>query len=154
MNEHHGLRGRLRVRLHDRQGRTSMDFEVHNLITDAGRNLVARLFSGQVNATGLRHVLVVGGGTTAAATSDTKLGDGLDEVEVPQAGVLVKDGTLTLTATLDERPQAHALTEAGVRLDVGGEQVLYNRVVFPVVNKAPSMQMTLMWTIDFGPGAR
>ena len=54
--------------------------------------------------------------------------------------------TLPPTGSADPQP----LQEAGILISVtGAEPVLYNRVTFPVVNRAGNLEMTLSWEVIF-----
>lgn len=152
MHDTQTMAGTLTLILHDASGRVAARREVHNLVTQAGRNLVAELFAGRrVGAVKAR--LVVGTDGKPASVDDDRLSDEIDGVDVGEQQVQVEGARVTLTARLPERESSQALREAGIRITVGAEaSVLYNRVVFEVVNKAPNMQMTLTWSVDFGGG--
>ena len=154
MRENQGISGRLTLHAHDSSGGLLWTREVQNHITNGGRNLVARLFAGIAVGTPLLKVVVGSGGAGVEATdADTRLVQLVDTVPVQPENIKVEGGLVTLSAVLPERAIAQALVEAGIVVDVGAEaEVLYNRVVFPVVNKTPNMQLTLVWKIDFGSG--
>lgn len=152
MHDTQTMAGTLTLLLHDASGRVVARREVHNLVTQAGRNLVAELFAGKrVGAVKAR--LVVGTDGKPASVEDDRLPGEIDGVDVGEQHVRVEGARVTLTGRLPERESSQALREAGIRIAVGAEpSVLYNRVVFEVVNKAPNMQMTLAWSVDFGGG--
>lgn len=154
MREYQGISGRLTLHAHDTAGRHLWSREVQNHITNRGRNLVARLFAGTAVGTPQLKVVVGSGGTGVEATDgDTALVQLVDTAPVQPENIKVEDGLVTLSAVLPERSVAQALVEAGIAVNVGAEaEVLYNRVVFPVVNKTANMQLTLVWKIDFGSG--
>lgn len=146
------MAGTLVLTLHDPRGRPLARREVRNLVTDAGRALVAELFAGR-RVGAIKARLVVGGGAAAPTPSDTALGQPLDLVDLGEAQISVNGARVSLTGRIPERDKAMALTEAGIALAFGSDPlVLYNRVVFEVVNKAPNMQMTLAWSVDFSGG--
>lgn len=152
MHDTQPMAGILSLTLHDLSGRIVADRHVHNLVTDAGRNFVAQLFAGKQVGT-LKATLVVGTGDAPPSPADTKLGKQTDAVDVTEQHISVAGARVTLSERLGERDATQALREAGITLSVaGGVPVLYNRVVFDVVNKAPNMQMTLTWSVDFGGG--
>lgn len=146
------MAGTLTLTLHDSSGRVVERRRVHNLVTDSGRNLVAQLFAGH-KLGAVQAFLVVGTGDAPPSPADRALADEVDAAAVTAQHVSVDGALVTLSERLIERDRLHALREAGIAVSVGGEpRVLYNRVVFDVVNKAPNMQMTLTWSIDFGGG--
>jgi len=144
------MAGTLTITLHDRAGRVWAEHRLHNLVTDAGRSLVAGLFAGKRMGP-LSASLVVGAGAEPASPADTRLHSELDRITVRDEHIRVDGPRVGLTARIPERDTSHALREAGICLALGADpEVLYNRVVFDVINKAPNMQMTLTWSVDFG----
>ena len=150
MRERQSLAGRLRLELRDAAGRVVHVREIDNHIVAGGRNLVARLFAGAL--TGLPTIKIqVGEGGKEVTDADNALLSKADEAIVRPENIRVEDAQVTLSAVLAEREKTQALVEAGVAVQIAGEaEVLYNRVVFPVLNKTPNMQLTLVWKIDFG----
>jgi hypothetical protein len=153
--ERQGMSGRLTLVLRDEQGREVDRRVVDNLITDEGRNMVARFFTGILQAAPRLFIAVgrgrkgPGGQTAPPAPMDKALEDLADRA---QATVAVTGTVATVTATLRATGggEAQALEEAGIQIEVSGrEPVLYNRVVFPVVNKSANMEMTLSWEVSF-----
>ena len=152
MHDIQTMAGVLTLTLHDPSGRVVARREVHNLVTNDGRALVAELFAGK-RVGALRTRLVVGTGATPPSPEDTKLVAEVDGVDVSESHIRVVGPLVALTECLPARDQVQALREAGIALAIGVDPVvLYNRVVFEVVNKAPNMQMTLSWNVDFGGG--
>lgn len=150
MHATQSMAGTLTITLHDRSGRVLAEHRVHNLVTDAGRSLVAGMFAGK-RLGPLKASLVVGAGAQPASPADTRLHSEVDRVTVGDEHIRLAGPRVGLTARIPERDANHALREAGICLAVGAEpEVLYNRVVFDVINKAPNMQMTLTWSVDFG----
>lgn len=150
MRERQSLAGRLRMELRDAAGQLLLVREIDNHIVAGGRNLVARLFAGTL--TGLPTIkFLVGQGNRDVDDKDASLVEKVDEAVVRPENIKVDGAQVTLSAVLVEKEKTQALVEAGVSVQVGGEpEVLYNRVVFPVLNKTPNMQLTLVWKIDFG----
>lgn len=154
MRERHGLAGRLRITLHDPDGRVVGERRVDNLITSAGRALLGRLLTGgaQLDVTQVR--IAIGTGTAEPSVTDTALAARVAAAAAtaapPQA-----DGTqmkVVVTATIPGSgvEQAQPVTEAGIELTpAGGGTVLYNRVVFPPINRTRSLDMTLSWEVLF-----
>lgn len=86
---------------------------------------------------------------------DDRLTGEIDGVDLGESSVQVEGARVTLTGRLPEREAGQPLREAGIQIAVGADKpVLYNRVVFEVVNKAPNMQMTLTWSVNFGEGGK
>ncbi len=149
LKEQHGLSGRLHITLTER-GRVVGERLVDNLITDAGRQLLARLFAGQAQASELR--IAVG---TSAKELDAASAT-LTVVADARASVVVDQGAdkralarvvATLAASGDATPQP--IQEAGIVIVLPDSQVVYNRVTFPVVNRAGNLEMTFSWEVSF-----
>ena len=155
--EQHGLSGRLTIVLHDANGHIKQTYCVNNLITTAGKNLVAEMFTGAVQEKP-DLVIAVGSGVSAANVSDTKLQDQRDEVEANATGPKtvaqedVEKVVATVTATLPELAEGEEqkLTEAGIIFKfLGADPVLYNHVTFSPVTRSANLQMTLSWEVTF-----
>ncbi|MBK8021893.1 MAG: hypothetical protein IPK19_10840 [Chloroflexi bacterium] len=147
------LRGRLTVQIMDGQNAVIESIRVNNSIVLTGRDLVAKLFVKQP-IDPVSHV-AVGTGTTAVDPKDEAL-----QSEIFRKAVNPVDPSLhitttgegkrkvTLTAELDFADANAALTEAALfNADTGG--VMYNRVVFPPINKTADFKLTLIWEIIF-----
>jgi hypothetical protein len=150
------MSGRLTLVLRDEQGREVDRRVVDNLITHEGRSMVAHFFTGIIQ-TAPRLFIAVGRGrkgpegkTAPPAPTNTELED---FVARATASVTVRDTVATVSATIPAvgNGETQALEEAGIQIEVSvrPRPVLYNRVVFPVVNKSPNMEMTLSWEVSF-----
>lgn len=154
MHDTQTMAGTLTLILHDASGRIAARREVHNLVTQAGRELVAALFAGK-RVGAIKARLVVGTEGKPPSIEDDRLTGEIDGVDLGESSVQVEGARVTLTGRLPEREAGQPLREAGIQIAVGADKpVLYNRVVFEVVNKAPSMQMTLTWSVNFGEGGK
>ncbi|WP_164013176.1 hypothetical protein [Pyxidicoccus trucidator] len=132
---------------------------VPNLITTAGKQLLANLLMGKVDALPTRWAIAVGTGTAQAQVSDTQLGTQVDQAldAAPKVEVITRADGLsviraTVTATLPALTQAtvQPLTEAGIQITQGATtRVLFNRVRFEEVNRGPNMVMKMTWEISF-----
>ena len=156
LKDHHGLAGRLHIELRDADGRLVERYRVNNLITTAGRRLLASLFAGTAQSPGLQ--IAVGGSGGDVQPGDVHLGSPVDAAPatIPAIAEDVVDGAprivLRVVATLPPtgKPDAQALQEAGILVSVpGAEPVLYNRVTFPLINRAGNLEMTLTWEVIF-----
>ena len=116
--------------------------EVPNLVVTAGKGYVASRMK-DASATAMSH-MGIGSGSTAAAASDTALGNqlartGLTSTTVSGADVVYVDTFPAGTGT-------GAVTEAGIfNASSGGTRLC--RTVFDVVNKGASDAMTITWTV-------
>lgn len=164
MREAFSPTGRLTIRLVDpRSGKVTLEQRAQNLVTLAGRRVLADLFRGLTDVRPPAPVRIIVGGAegvipTAPTLDDTALQHShtiLDATfETSQAQSV--DGTTRivtiLTATLEADPVGSdlTLTEAGVQLNPDGSSpVLYNRVVFGPITKPAELQMTLSWEVIF-----
>ena len=152
----HGLAGRLHIELRDPRGTLVERRTVNNLITTSGRRLLASMFAGAAQGPGLQ--IAVGGSGGEVLPGDTQLGSQVDvaAATIPAIGEDTVDGAprvvLRVVATLPPtgKPDAQALQEAGILVTVSGaEPVLYNRVTFPLINRAGNLEMTLTWEVIF-----
>ncbi len=165
MRESANPAGRLTIRLVDpRTGKVVLVRRANNLVTLAGRQLLADLYRGIVDARPPVVLQIAVGGQAGvepapAALADTALQNPQLEVDavVESSQAQDVDGgprvVTTLTATLEAVPGGSdlTLTEAGVQfvLEVGQPPVLYNRVIFGPIVKNADLQMTLSWEVIF-----
>ncbi|MBZ5724660.1 MAG: hypothetical protein LAP87_06645 [Acidobacteriia bacterium] len=147
------MRGRLTMRISDAQGRTIGSVAADNNIVLTGRDLVAKLFIKETIDP--VSFVAVGTGSAPVTPSDAALKTELfrKPINTPNASQNLSTTQdfkkkVTVTADLDFSQGNGALTEAGLfNAAVGG--VMYNRVVFPTINKTSDFKLTLIWEIVF-----
>lgn len=165
LREKQGLNGVLTIELRDTGGELMERRRVPNLITTSGKQLLANLLMGKVDALPTRWAIAVGTDKAPVTVADTALEGYVDEAldPSPKVEVVTVDGNsivrATVSATLpapnlsatDNKPQA--LTEAGIRISQGTNNsappILFNRVRFDAVNRGANMVMKLTWEISF-----
>lgn len=158
MKESSGLGGRVHIALRNRDGQVVQECRVNNLVTTAGREWLAKLFSGQMQAP-LDIQIAVGSSDTPAQATDTQLGKRVDGVTATLSGPKTmqdKDGpraVISVQATLPANDQAETqdLREAGIEIKADEAQtpILYNHVTFPLITRASNLEMTLTWEVIF-----
>ena len=116
--------------------------EVDNLVVTAGKGYVASRMK-DATATAMSH-MAIGSGSTAAAASDTALGNELGRVSL--TSTTVSAAVVTYVATFAAGTGTGAITEAGI-LNAASSGTLLCRTVFSVVNKGASDSMTITWTV-------
>ena len=131
------LTGKLKIALN---GETVQ--EVDNLVVTAGKGYVASRIK-DASATAMSH-MAIGSGSTAAAASDTALGNQLGRVALTSTAVSA--AVVTYTATFGAGTGTGAVTEAGI-LNASSGGTMLCRTVFSVVNKGASDSMTITWTV-------
>jgi hypothetical protein len=149
------MKGRLTIRMHDRQGAMVREMAADNDIVMTGRDLVAKLFS-KVTIDPISHI-AVGKGTTAVDPSkDQKLESELFRKPItpidPAKDItpVDKQVRVVVSTELDFAEGNGALTEAAMFNGANAaSSIMYNRVVFPPVNKTSDFKLTLVWEILF-----
>ena len=116
--------------------------EVDNLVVTAGKGYVASRMK-DATATAMSH-MAIGSGSTAAAASDTALGNELGRVSLTSTSV--SSAVVTYVATFGAGTGTGAVTEAGLFNASSGGTMLC-RTVFSVVNKGSADSMTITWTV-------
>jgi hypothetical protein len=133
-------------------GRWSNTKRVRNLVTTAGKALIA----GRINGSGAPAAATyigVGTGTTAAAAADTTLG-----TESSTSGLSRTAGTVSLvtTSTTNDTAQVTntfsvtgtvAVTESGV-LNASSSGTLLCRQVFSAINVVSGDSLTITWKVQ------
>lgn len=115
-----------------------------NMVLNGGLDFLCNAF-GSSSRPAIMNYIAVGAGTTAVATTDTKLSS---EVLRKSASYSHTTGTakLTLAATFNAGEATGALTEAGICNAASGG-AFFDRVVFPVINKGASDVLTVTFEI-------
>lgn len=125
---------------------TKEEFAKHNLIVDAGVDFMcAALGSSGARPAALSHI-ALGTGTSLATTSQIGL---QTETARKAAAYAHTNGTpsFTMTATFNAGEATGALTEAGV-FNASSGGVMFDRVVFPVINKEANDVLTMTFTFS------
>ncbi len=153
MRESLDMFGRLTIQINDSEGKLVESVAANNSIVLSGRDLVAKLFIKEtINP--VSHV-AVGTGSAPVTPGDTQLGTELFRKPINPANASQNLTTtqdnkkkVTVTTDLDFGEANGALTEAGL-FNASAAGVMYNRVVFPTINKTPAFKLTLIWEIVF-----
>ena len=155
LNEAFDMKGRLTLLLHDLHGELVRKMAADNDIVMTGRDLVAKLFA-NVPIDPISHIAVGTGATAVDPAADEKLQSELFRKEVTPidpAKDITPSGNkmrVMVSAELDFAEGNGALTEAAMfNGNDPGSSVMYNRVVFPPVNKTADFKLTLVWEILF-----
>lgn len=153
MLHYHTLRGRLRVRLLDKQGHLVSETRYDNAIVDTGRVLIGQLLVGDAGATPISH-LAVGTDATAPTPQDTALGAEIASID--RAPIMVTpladsaDIGLRVSAQVSSATN-QAVAEAGLfNAADHSAGVIYNRVVFPSpLPVGTDLDLVFEWDITF-----
>ena len=94
-------------------------------------------------ATAMSH-MAIGSGSTAAAASDTALGNQLGRVAL--TSTTVSNAVVTYVASFPAGTGTGAVTEAAI-LNASSGGTMLCRTVFSVVNKGAQDSMTVTWTV-------
>lgn len=152
--DHIDLKGRLHLTLKDHTGSIVKAMAADNDIVLTGRDLVAKLFINEPIAT-ISH-LAIGTGTGAVDDqNDIALGNeifrkAIDPIDPSNHLSTTTQGKkkVLISTELGFTEGNGAITEAGLFNDpLTGE--MYNRVVFPAVNKTQDFTLTFVWEVIF-----
>ena len=161
LGEKQVIDGVLTLELRDARGAIVERRRVHNLITRAGRKLLADLLMARAGiSVPMKYRIAVGTGSSPAKAGDTQLEARVDASETLPPEVKVQAETDTVVATIQatlpklNEDKVQPLTESGIEIDcaMGGggmATTLFNRVTFAEVNRGPGMTLTLSWEITF-----
>jgi len=117
--------------------------EVHNLVVDAGKTLIAARLSGSGSVIGY---MAVGSGSAAAAVGNTTLSAEMDRNALTVSGGTASGPTVTYATTWSAGDGTGAIQEAGLFTASSGGTMLA-RTVFPVVNKGAADVITITWEV-------
>jgi hypothetical protein len=154
--EYNQMHGRLTLCLTDRHGRIVHKTHHGNRIVTSGRDLVAKLFAGQIPGlppTVVTH-MAVGTDGSEPADADTALRAeiaprkpvGVEYSKITEGGV--ERVRARLTSVFDAGEANGPLREAGI-FTAQSAGVMYNRVKFETVTKSADFKLTLIWDIVF-----
>lgn len=153
MRESHALAGILTITLRDAAGRVVDERKADNLITNAGRELLGRLWTGGVQLDASSMAIAIGTGDAPEKVEDTALAARVAAAAASAAAPVADGAQMKVTVTATHKGAGLAETqkvcEAGIELTAAGGTVLYNRVTFPPINRTPNLDMTLSWEVLF-----
>ena len=162
IHEQNDMRGRMTLRMIDKNGLVVVEQHNKNRIVRTGRLLVAQLFGGVSAGTPPTQVSHIAVGTNGDTATDGQTALGAERARTAVTEVLYNDFEETtpegpvqrvrvrLSAEFDfgEANGPDPLREAGIlTADAGG--TMYNRVVFQPVTKSNTFQLSLLWEIIF-----
>ena len=116
--------------------------EIDNLVVTDGKEYVASRMK-DATATAMSH-MGIGSGSTAAAASNSALGNQLGRVSL--TSTTVSGAVVTYVATFAAGTGTGAITEAGL-FNAASNGTMLCRTVFSVVNKGSADSMTITWTV-------
>lgn len=116
--------------------------EIPNVVVTNGKGYVASRMK-DATATAMSH-MAIGTGSTAAAASDSALGNEAGRVSL--TSTTVTNNEVAYVATFGAGTGTGAITEAGI-LNASSSGTLLCRTVFSVVNKGAADSMTITWTV-------
>lgn len=157
LGEEQRMKGILTIDVVDAAGKLIDTRHVANLITRAGKHLLANLLMGKVAAMPSEWAIVVGIGSSSPKISDIGLENkAASATATTKVEIVGADDTSVVRATVSAQlpalapsQQSQPLVEAGIELQTGSEKVLFNRVTFDTVNRGAQMIMNLTWEITF-----
>lgn len=138
------IKGRLRIDLHGPDGELKDYREVDNLVTTAGKGIIA----GRMSATSTPAAvgwMELGTGTTAAAVGDTANQTPIAGSRTALTSFLASSNVLTAICTFGPGVGTGAVTEAGT-FNASSAGTMLGHTVFTVINKASGDTMTITWT--------
>ncbi len=115
-----------------------------NLIVNVGFDFIADAIGKSASRPSVMGYIALGTGTTAAAATQSAL---VTEIDRNAATYAHTAGTKTFTFTADflAGDATGAITEAGV-FNAASAGIMFDRVVFPVVNKGADDSLTAVFT--------
>ena len=135
------MKGHLTIAINDEIVR-----DIDNLVVNTGKNYVASRMAG--NSPNVMSHMAIGADNTAAAATQSALGDEKAIVALTTAGGSASGANVTYTATFaaNTPSSAAAIKEAGI-FNGASSGTMLCRTVFDVVNKQPSDSMTITWVV-------
>jgi hypothetical protein len=137
------LHGAMTLIIHRANGDTET-LHKDNLIVNVGFDFIADSIGKSASRPSVMGYIALGTGTTAAAATQSAL---VTEIDRNAATYAHTAGTKTFTFTADflAGDATGAITEAGV-FNAASDGIMFDRVVFPVVNKGADDSLTAVFT--------
>jgi len=144
MNESLDIKGVVKLELIDADGNIKQTIEKPNLITTAGKNLIATLIAG--SGTTFTH-MGIGTSSTSPATGDTTLGSETGRVTLTSKAVT--SNSIAYVGDFPAGTGTGTIVEAGIFNSSSGGTML-NRATFSAISKSASDALKVTWTVTFG----
>lgn len=134
--------GELKITVTNPEGNVKQEVVVPNLVVTTGKNLIASRLKDTTDAA-MSH-MAIGTGSTAAAASDTALGNEAGRVAL--TSTTVTTNSVAYVASFGAGTGTGAITEAGL-LNASSGGTLLCRTVFSVINKGAADTLGITWTV-------
>lgn len=134
--------GELKITVTNPEGNVKQEVVVPNLVVTTGKNLIASRLKDTTDAA-MSH-MAIGTGSTAAAASDTALGNEAGRVAL--TSTTVTTNSVAYVASFGAGTGTGAITEAGL-LNASSSGTLLCRTVFSVINKGAADTLGITWTV-------
>lgn len=144
MNESMGIKGKLTIQV-IRDGKVIDERKVDNLITTAGKYLIANLVSSG-SATIFSH-MGIGTDDTDPAVGDTTLG--IETGRVAVTSKAVSQNTVTYVGDFPAGTGTGTIVEAGI-FNASSSGTMLNRAVFSAISKTAADALKISWEVTFG----
>ena len=148
------MRAHLRLQLTRPDGGVVAVREAHNSVLRSGADLLARLFSGQPS--GITHMAVGTSDTpetqdftTTTLTGATEVALTPDAFQIDPPDPVKRVVRVRVRGTVPAASAVGTLREAALVSHAGDTSTLYNRVVFPPIEKTGDHELTLFWEVGF-----
>lgn len=144
MNESLDIKGVVKLEVFDADGNIKQTIETPNLITTAGKNLIATLIAG--SGTTFTH-MGIGTSSTSPAVGDTTLGSETGRVILTSKAVT--SNSIAYVGDFPAGTGTGTIVEAGIFNASSGGTML-NRATFSSISKSASDALKVTWTVTFG----
>jgi hypothetical protein len=140
------VKGHLNIVLRDKDGNVKDEWDVDNLVVNAGLAYIISRMVGTSKSV-MSH-MALGSGTTAAAAGQTDLVSLLGSREALDSTTIAgaNNEKVVYVSSFEAGDATGAVTEAGI-FNASSAGDMLCRTVFPVVNKAADDALTVTWTI-------
>jgi hypothetical protein len=139
--------GKLNIVVNDASGNLKQEYNVTNLVVDAGLDYIASRMTSA--SAGVMSHMAIGDGDQAGGATNPAAGDTALEHELYRAtltSATTTNNSVQYVATFAAGNGTGAITEAGIFNDASAGTMLC-RTEFAVINKAAGDSMTITWTV-------
>lgn len=139
--------GKLNIVVNDASGNLKQEYNVTNLVVDAGLDYIASRMTSA--SAGVMSHMAIGDGDQAGGATNPAAGDTALEHELYRStltSATTTNNSVQYVATFAAGNGTGAITEAGIFNDASAGTMLC-RTEFAVINKAAGDSMTITWTV-------
>lgn len=136
------LKGRVGIKLLDKDGNIKEQKDVDNLVVNSGLNFILQAMNG--DTADVMDFIAIGSGTASAAAGDTTLGTEITRVQMDSRSI--SSNVITFQASYGAGTGTGSISEAGI-FDAASSGDMLCRVQFGTITKEAADSLVITWSL-------